>query len=537
MPWPYKRNIAQEFEFPLFDAIGNLVRESGVITKQVAIDGQNFVNVSGSINLLNTSGIYKFSGQAADWNGARLTFIFTSPIVKPTVLTYHTDSKQFSDIPSLADLKAQAENAITAFQPSKTSVSGRLFDVSAGGEVGLDWANIGSPDTVVSLGGTTIRGSGMTISGVVSTPSPPPTSQDIWSYPTRALTDKSNFNLAANQNTVTFSGYVSDPGKAPSAQDIWSYVGRDTGLTTVAISGVWGNSVRTLTSAGAGGATAQEVWEYSSRSLTDKSGFSIAGTKTTLDALNDVSASGVWGHATRDAGLTNVALSGIWGKPVRTLTSGGGGDPADVIWAYATRSLTDKSGFSLATDQSTVRVSGVTVVSNLDKNNYNLASNQNTVTFSGYVSDPGKAPTTQDIWAFSTRIITDKAGFSLAADQSGVTVGAVSGAVGSVTGNVGGNVTGSIGSVSQSGISPASFGADVREQVASALIKRGMVKDEGSLENRSLGWAISKLVNKLDMNAGQTTLTIRKTDDSTALYTQAISTSGGALPVTAIDTV
>lgn len=119
---------------------------------------------------------------------------------------------------------------------------------------------------------------------------------------------------------------------------------------------------------------------------------------------------------------------------------------------------------------------------------------------------------------------------------SGMVTDAVTGAVGSVTGNVGGNVTGSVGSVSQSGISPSSFGADVREQVASAMIKRGMVKDEGSLENRSLGWAISKLVNKLDMNASQTTLSIRKTDDSTALFTQALTTSGGALPVTAADT-
>lgn len=318
MPWPYKRNIAQEFDFPFFDGTGSLVNVSGSITKQVAINGQTFVNVSGSVNQYGTTGVYKFSGQAADWNGARLTYLFSEATVKPTVLTFHTDSKQFTDIPSLADLKAQCENAITAFEPSKASVSGRLLDVSAGGEAGLDWANIGSPNTVVSLGGTTIRGSGLIVSGIQSSPPPPPTSQDIW--------------------------------------------------------------------------------------------------------------------------------------------------------------------------------------------------------------------------AFATRVITDKAGFSLAADQSGVTTGAVSGAVGSVTGNLGGNVVGSVGSVSQSGISPLTFGADVREQVAADVIKRGMVKDEANLENRSLGWAIAKLVNKLDMNAGQTTLTTRKTDDTTALFTQAITTSGGAQPVTAIDT-
>src|SRR3972149_6396116 len=155
MPWPHRRNVAQEFEFPLFDASGNTVNESGSITKQVCIDGQSFVNGSGSVNQLGTTGIYKFSGQAADWNGARVTYRFVSSITKPTILTFHTDSKQFSDIPSLADIKAQAENAMTAFAPIKTSVSGRLFDVSAGGEGGLDWGKIGFPTTAQKLSATT----------------------------------------------------------------------------------------------------------------------------------------------------------------------------------------------------------------------------------------------------------------------------------------------------------------------------------------------------------------------------------------------
>lgn len=311
MPWPYRRNVAQEFDFPLFDADGDLVNESGTITTQVAIDGQAFLNVSGSVNQYGTTGVYKFSGQAPDWNGARLTYKITSPIVKPTVLTFHTDSKQFADIPTLADLKAQAENALTAFSPLKSSASGRFLDVSAGGEAGIDWGNVGSQATLVNLSATTI-------SGVNS------------------------------------------------------------------------------------------------------------------------------------------------------------------------------------------------------------------------IAPPG--PTSQDIWSFATRVITDKSGFSLAADQSAVTVGAVSGAVGSVTGNVGGNVVGSVGSVGQSGISPSTMGADVREQIAAAVIRRGMVRDETALEDRSLGWSIAKLVNKVDLNAAGDTLTVRRTNDSTALFTQSITTSGGAAPIISADT-
>lgn len=347
MPWPYKRNAAQEFDFPLFDADGDLVNESGTITTQVAIDGQTFVNVSGAVNQYGTTGVYKFSGQAPDWNGARVTFKVTSPIVKPTVLTFHTDNKGFVDIPTLGDLKAQAENAMTAFSALKSSVSGRLLDVSAGGEAGLDWANVGTPTSTVNLSNTTLSG----VNTIQKTP--------------------------------------------PTVQDIWSYVSRDTGLT-------------------------------------------------------------------------GVAISGVWGHPVRTITGGGG--------------------------------------------------------------------SAEDVWTYATRAITDKDSFNLAADQSGVTVGAVSGAVGSVTGNVGGNVTGSVGSVAQSGISPSSMGADVREQIASDVFKRGIVRDETNLEDRSLGWAISKLVNKVEFNAGQTTMTIRRSNDSTALFTQNLTTSGGAQPVTAVDT-
>lgn len=36
------------------------------------------------------------------------------------------------------------------------TVAGRTLDVSAGGEAGLDWANIGSPTTTVGLSGTTV---------------------------------------------------------------------------------------------------------------------------------------------------------------------------------------------------------------------------------------------------------------------------------------------------------------------------------------------------------------------------------------------
>ena len=49
-----------------------------------------------------------------------------------------------------------------------------------------------------------------------------------------------------------------------------------------------------------GGASAADVWAYATRAITDKAGFTISGTKTTLDALNDITSASVWTEATRD---------------------------------------------------------------------------------------------------------------------------------------------------------------------------------------------------------------------------------------------
>lgn len=45
----------------------------------------------------------------------------------------------------------------TGMTPLQPTVAGRTLDVSAGGEAGVDWANVGSPTTTVGLSGTTIK--------------------------------------------------------------------------------------------------------------------------------------------------------------------------------------------------------------------------------------------------------------------------------------------------------------------------------------------------------------------------------------------
>jgi hypothetical protein len=58
--------------------------------------------------------------------------------------------------------------------------------------------------------------------------------------------------------------------------------------------------------------------------------------------------------------------------------------------------------------------------------------------------------------------------------------------------------------------------------------------DGDAKSGRSLLGAIAKLVNKVTSSGG--TLTVYEDDDSTSLYTQTVTTSGAAEPITALDT-
>ncbi len=56
------------------------------------------------------------------------------------------------------DVNVKLWNALaTVALPLVPTTAGRTLDVSAGGEAGVDWANVGSPTTAVDLSGTTIK--------------------------------------------------------------------------------------------------------------------------------------------------------------------------------------------------------------------------------------------------------------------------------------------------------------------------------------------------------------------------------------------
>lgn len=76
---------------------------------------------------------------------ANMTQILGTAVSTPTVAGVpNVNVKTWNDLATVA-------------LPLIPTTAGRTLDVSAGGEAGVDWANVGSPTTVLNLSGTTIK--------------------------------------------------------------------------------------------------------------------------------------------------------------------------------------------------------------------------------------------------------------------------------------------------------------------------------------------------------------------------------------------
>lgn len=77
--------------------------------------------------------------------------------------TFYSAGSDFEVVLSAATIDGKTINAtlfsfsLEARSALLPTTDGRKLDVSAGGEAGLDWANVGSPTTTVNLSGTTVK--------------------------------------------------------------------------------------------------------------------------------------------------------------------------------------------------------------------------------------------------------------------------------------------------------------------------------------------------------------------------------------------
>jgi len=252
-------------------------------------------------------------------------------------------------------------------------------------------------------------------------------------------------------------------------------------------------------------------------------------TTDSLEAIRDTAPLGTAMRGTD--GASTHAAADVWAVGARTLTSFG--TLVADIWAAGARTLTDKTGFSLSAagiqaiwDALTANLTTVGSIGKLLVDNINATISSRS---SHGDPDPGGlidaaissrsshaaadiwavgartltsfGTLVNDIWTAVARTLTDKAGFSLAADQSGVTIGTVN---------------------------------TFANAAIDSIFSRTTAAMEGGVHAwQSLYGAIAMLTHFKEPVAGK--LRVYESDDSTALKDITITTDPLAEPITAMD--
>mgnify|MGYP001577035147 CR=1 FL=1 len=342
---------------------------------------------------------------------------------------------------------------------------------------------------------------------------------EVWTAGARTLTGTTGFGLAADQSGVTIGTLLTYLGTVGIVGTVLVYSG------TV---GTVGTLLTYLGTVGTVG-TVLNVGDKTGYSLAANQGTVLIGTVGTLGAqailqvnteadtaLSDIHlhklfaiSAGTALPGTVGAILYNMLVlsAGSFVYTTDALANAPGGGTGVTDWSAAERNqiryrlgvdggtasptashnfgtvtalVADKTGFSLAADQSGVTIGTLVLYTGTvgtvgtakvigEKTGFSLAADQsavtvgtvNTVPAIGSVGTVGTlgAQAQADVWAYATRALTDKAGFSLAASQTGVTIGTVN-QVGTVT-----TYLGTVGTVNVLGSLGAQAKADVNAEM------------------------------------------------------------------------
>lgn len=185
-----------------------------------------------------------------------------------------------------------AEFSIEARSALMPTTAARTLDVSAGGESGIDWANVGSPTTSLALTGTTIAGTQKVDVDTIKTN--PVVNGGTITFPTTA-TLASTTNITAG--TITTATTATNLTNAPTAGDFTATMKTSIG-TAVAASAVasvtgnvGGNVVGSVGSVvGAVGSVTGAVGSVTGAvgSVTGNVGGNVVGSVATLTQLTAV---------------------------------------------------------------------------------------------------------------------------------------------------------------------------------------------------------------------------------------------------------
>src|SRR4051812_10002024 len=170
-----QKNVAFRAVFPILDADGDLVTGAAALDSEVSKDQGTFTDCTNeATEIATTSGMYYLDLTSTEMNADCVAIIVktsTSGAKTVPIVLYPQESGDIKvDVQSLLgtawltpgtagtpDVNVKLWNALATVElPLVPTTAGRKLDVSAGGEAGLDWANVGSPTTSLALTGTTV---------------------------------------------------------------------------------------------------------------------------------------------------------------------------------------------------------------------------------------------------------------------------------------------------------------------------------------------------------------------------------------------
>lgn len=486
--------------FPMLDADGDLVSAATTPDAEVSKNGDTFADATNeATEIATTSGVYYLDLTSGEMNADTVAIIVKTSTsgAKTTVMIFYP--LEATDLPvnvtAISGDSTAADNLEAAADGTTYNLGGgAIVAASVTGAVGSIAAN---GITATSIAADALNAAAVKADAVTKIQTGLATPTNITAGTITTVTNLTNAptngDLTATMKTsVTTAATAATPTAAAVTAGVTI---ADATSDAVIADAVWNAATVTYGGAGSYGLLVETDLDATVSSRLATTGYTAPPTAATnADAVWDEA---IAGHA--GVGSTGEALA----------AAGSAGDP----WTTALPGAYGAGSAGL--------LLGTTI--------------------------PAAIADVPTVTEFNARTLVAASYFDPAADTvANVTtvgsvtgaVGSVTGAVGSVAGNVGGNVAGSVASVTAA-VDVDGIDATTANVIADHTLRRSLATAEDSangdaLTSRSLLKAAAKQVNKLAIVG--TTLTVYEADDTTALFTQALTTDAAAVPIVAADT-
>jgi len=249
----FKKNAAVVgFPFGLISKTDGSAITTGTATGYVVKDGGVQATIAGTITH-EGNGQWSVDLTAGEMNGDVVGLIFTHASAIPAHFTIRTTTKIVSELvdavasPTVGAIRTELSVELGRLDVAVSSriaptVANRTLDVSATGEAGIDWGNVGSPTTALNLSATTISTGQTFASGGAPTAADNATA--VWGAVARTITGGTIGTYTGNTpQTGDSFARLGVPVGVSIAADIATrstYAGGDTAGTTTILSRVTG---------------------------------------------------------------------------------------------------------------------------------------------------------------------------------------------------------------------------------------------------------------------------------------------------------